>query len=267
MRDDCDDLIPHAADARCFVKSGAAADHPRFCAEAAGLAALRATGAVRVPEVIDCGRDSERAWLVLERLDLRPFTARSGAALGAALAQLHRQRGTDFGWSGDNFIGMTPQDNTPATAWPLFFAQRRLVPQLHRALGNGMERPLVEQGERIAERLAAFFIAGHPVPSLLHGDLWSGNASALADDTPVIFDPAVYYGDREADLAMTELFGGFPQAFYAAYRAAWPLSEGFETRKTLYNLYHMLNHYNLFGTGYLGQARRMIERLTAELRG
>lgn len=256
-----------ADDARQFVKSGAAADRARFVAEAEGLAALRATGAVRVPEVIACDGDGERAWIVLERLELRPLTRASGAALGQALAQLHRTGGPRFGWHADNFIGPTPQENAFADAWPLFFANRRLRPQLRLAHANGMERTLCDQGERIAEQAAAFFLDGHPAPSLLHGDLWSGNAAALADGTPVIFDPAVHYGDREVDLAMTELFGGFPEAFYAGYRQAWPLTAGFETRKTLYNLYHVLNHYNLFGAGYLGQARRMIERLTAELRG
>jgi fructosamine-3-kinase len=260
-------VSPAAADAGHFVKSGAAADHARFVAEADGLAALRAAGAIRVPQVIDCGSDGERARIVLEHLDLRPFTRASGAAFGQALAQLHRHCGPRFGWHADNFIGPAPQQNTPADSWPLFFARYRLLPQLMLARANGMERKLCEQGERIAEQTAAFFTGGHPPPSLLHGDLWSGNAAALTDGTPVVFDPAVYYGDREADLAMTELFGGFPEAFYAAYREAWPLPDGFETRKTLYNLYHVLNHYNLFGGAYLNQARRMIERLLLELRG
>ncbi|MDD5247354.1 MAG: fructosamine kinase family protein [Rhodocyclaceae bacterium] len=252
---------------RHFVKSGAAADYARFVAEVDGLAALRATQAVRVPAVIDCGRDERSAWLVLERLDLRPLDRASGAALGRALAQLHHTCGPHFGWPHDNFIGAAAQENAPADSWPLFFARRRLLPQLKRARQNGMERVLVEQGERIAEQTAAFFVGGHPQASLLHGDLWSGNAAQLADGTPTIFDPAVYYGDREADIAMAELFGGFPESFYAAYREAWPLSENFETRKTLYNLYHVLNHFNLFGAGYLNQARRMIERLLEALRG
>lgn len=260
-------MIPRSNDSRHFVKTGPAADRSRFVAEAVGLAALRATGAVRVPAVLDCGSDGLDAWIVLERLKLHPLDRKSGAALGRALAQLHRTTGPQFGWAQDNFIGATPQENTPADSWTQFYAQRRLLPQLKRARANGMDRLLFEQGERIAAHVAAYFIAGHPAPSLLHGDLWSGNASALPDGTPTIFDPAVYFGDREADIAMAELFGGFPESFYAAYREAWPLSSGFETRKTLYNLYHMLNHYNLFGASYLGQTRRMIERLVAELRG
>jgi fructosamine-3-kinase len=250
-----------------FSKSSAAADYPRFLAEIEGLAALRATLAVRVPKVIDHGCDGERCWLVLERLDLGSLDKASGAALGRALAQLHRTLGPHFGWPVDNFIGLAPQENTPSDTWPLFFGKHRLAPQLRRARENGMERTYLDKGERLVERTAAFFVDGHPAPSLLHGDLWSGNAGRLPDGTPAIFDPAVYYGDREADIAMAELFGGFPESFYAAYREAWPLSEGFETRKTLYNLYHILNHFNLFGAGYLGQAQRMIDKLAAELRG
>ncbi len=128
-----------------------------------------------------------------------------------------------------------------------------------------MERVLAERGEGLLQRLPALFLDYQPVASLLHGDFWGGNAGALPDGTPVIFDPAVHYGDRETDIAMAELFGGFPDSFYAAYREAWPLDSGYELRKPLYNLYHVLNHFNLFGTGYLGQARRMIDKLRSEL--
>ena len=117
------------------------------------------------------------------------------------------------------------------------------------------------------EKLPAFFPGHEPLPSLLHGDLWSGNAAALAGGEPVIFDPAIYYGDREADLAMTELFGGFPPAFYEAYGAEYPLDAGYATRRQLYNLYHVLNHLNLFGGGYRVQAERMIAQLLAQVRG
>ncbi len=249
-----------------FVKSGPASERARFLAEAEGLAALRETKRVRVPELIDCGSDEEHAWIVLERLDLAPLTRASGIALGRALAQMHRATAPQFGWPHDNFIGLGYQENALSDSWTLFYAKRRLLPQLRRARENGMDRQLVAQGERVAESVAAFFVDGHPKPSLLHGDLWSGNAGMLPDGTPAIYDPAVYYGDREADVAMAELFGGFPESFYVAYREAWPLSAGFETRKTLYNLYHVLNHFNIFGAGYLNQARRMIERLVLELR-
>lgn len=253
--------------AKPFVKTGGVEDLPRFAAEANGLAALRATKAVRVPQVYSCGITDGRAQLEIEFLDLRSLDRASGALLGRQLAEMHRHVGERFGFAEDNFIGDSPQANTWRDQWPRFFAELRLRPQLQSARGKGMDRKLFEQGESLAERLAAFFVDYHPQPSLLHGDLWGGNASALPDGTPVIFDPAVYYGDREADIAMSELFGGFPESFYAGYRAAWPLDSGYETRKTLYNLYHVLNHFNLFGAGYLNQAQRMIGRLLAELRG
>ena len=240
---------------------------PRFEAEIAGIAALRATNTVRVPEVGAHGTANGTAFLELEYLELRPLDRAAGAVLGRQLAALHRHTGDRYGWPTDNFIGLGPQPNGWLDSWPRFFAERRLRPQLLLARGNGMDRITLQDGEELAEKVAAFFVAGHPAPSLLHGDLWGGNAGMLPDGTPVIFDPACYYGDREADLAMSELFGGFPDSFQAAYREAWPLVEGYETRKTLYNLYHVLNHYNLFGAGYLGQAKRMIAKLLAELKG
>lgn len=221
------------AGSRGFVKTGDAADLPRFEAEAAGLAALRNTGAVRVPDVMSISMDGIGARIVLEHLDLRPLDRQSGAALGEALARLHRHVAPRHGWDSDNFIGATPQENAWRDNWALFFADRRLRPQLRLAATNGMERKLVEQGESLAGRLGAFFVDYSPMPSLLHGDLWGGNAGALLDGTPVIFDPACYYGDRETDIAMSELSGGFPDTFYAAYRHAWPLDDGYETRKTL----------------------------------
>ena len=255
-----------------FRKTGSADHLPRFEAEIDGLAALRATRTVRVPEVIGVGRSSAgEAWIELEYLDLAPLDRTTGGRLGEQLAALHQRTGSEpdatYGWPRDNFIGATPQSNHSHRTWAGFFAAERLLPQLHRAFSKGMARPLRERGEHLADNLGTFFLDYRPLPSLLHGDLWAGNAGQLPDGTPVIFDPAVYRGDREADLAMSELFGGFPESFYAAYRAAWPLDAGFETRKTLYNLYHVLNHFNIFGAGYLNQARRMIERLVSELKG
>jgi protein-ribulosamine 3-kinase len=252
---------------RRFVKSGDPSALVMFKAEAAGLAALREAGSLRVPGVHSCALVGDEARIVLEYLDLRSPDRNSAAALGKGLAQLHRHLGPRFGWPADNFIGTTPQENAWRDNWALFFADRRLRPQLKLAAARGMDRQLAQLGENLAERLGGFFVDYRPPPSLLHGDLWNGNAGALPDGTPVIFAPACYYGDRETDIAMSELFGGFADAFYAAYRSAWPLDAGYETRKTLYNLYHVLNHFNLFGAGYLGQARRMIEKLLAELRG
>ncbi len=261
-----------AQQGRCFRKSGDASRLAMFEAEVDGLAALRATQTVRVPAVHATGVAADgTAFIELEFLELAGLSAPAGARLGEQLAELHwrtaHEPGACFGWPRDNFIGITPQSNRSHASWSAFFAQERLLSQLRLAKANGMSTALLSQGERLVENVGAFFLSYRPLPSLLHGDLWAGNAGELPDGTPVVFDPAVYRGDRETDLAMAELFGGFPEAFYAAYRRAWPLDEGFETRKTLYNLYHILNHYNMFGAAYLSQARRMIERLLAELRG
>ena len=249
-----------------FVKTGEIAAAPMFAAEAQGLQALSSAAVVPVPTFIALGQTGTEAFLVLEHLELTVLDQAGGARLGAALAQLHRITGDSFGWTDDNFIGATLQQNTPHPGWPHFFGERRLRPQLQLALQNGMDRTLVTKGYGVIERIGGLFLNYRPAPSLLHGDLWSGNAAQINGGGPVIFDPAGYYGDRETDIAMAELFGGFPISFYAAYRAAWPLDSGYEARKPLYNLYHILNHFNLFGAAYLGQAQRMIERLLIELK-
>ena len=246
-----------------FVKCNDASRLDMFEAEADGLDGLAAAGALRVPEAICWGLAGGASYLVLERLDLEGRT--NGAEMGRRLAALHRSVGKHFGWRRDNYIGATPQPNPESRDWTAFFRDHRLGYQLDLAARNGHARTLQSGGERLMAGLDAL-IDHHPVPSLLHGDLWTGNAGYLPDGTPAVFDPAVYYGDREADLAMSELFGGFGRDFYAAYREAWPLDAGYGTRKTLYNLYHILNHVNLFGGGYLGQARGMIDRLLAEIR-
>ena len=249
-----------------FVKTGEPQTNAMFIAEAAGLQALAATDTVRTPAIIAGGASDSTAFLVLEALDLAPLDRESGARLGEALARMHRVTGDSYGWPGDNFVGATPQLNAAHPSWAHFFGDRRLRPQLQRALANGMGKALVHKGIGIVERLGGIFLEYRPQPSLLHGDLWSGNAGALADGTPALFDPACYRGDRETDIAMAELFGGFPTSFFAAYRAAWPLDRDYERRKPLYNLYHVLNHYNLFGGAYVGQAQRMIDRLFGDLR-
>jgi fructosamine-3-kinase len=253
------------ADGHFFVKTNCAEFAANFAAEADGLDAL-AAAVSPAPTFVAMGVVGVDAFLALRFLDLGRLGGASGMALGRQLAALHRQRGEHFGWRRDNFIGATPQSNTPHVSWPHFFARQRLLPQLELASRKGFPTDLRKQGDAIVERVGGLFIDYHPTPSLLHGDLWSGNAAQLPDGQPVMFDPACYYGDRETDLAMSELFGGFPESFYAAYREAWPLDRGYESRKPLYNLYHILNHFNLFGAAYLGQARRMIERLHSGLR-
>jgi len=247
------------------VKIAPVAQASMFEAEADGLRALRTASAVRVPEVLAVGAAGDRSALALEWIEFCPPSARSEARLGQQLAKLHRATDARFGWHRDNTIGRTLQSNEPSDDWVRFFTERRLGFQLQLAGRSGLDARVIERGHRLAESCAAFLTGHRPVPSLLHGDLWGGNwATVAGSDEPVIFDPAVYYGDREADLAMTWLFGGFGPAFYRAYAEAWPVVAGAETRRTLYNLYHVLNHYNLFGGGYGRQAAAMIEQLLAE---
>ena len=174
---------------------------------------------------------------------------------------MNGEKSARFGFAHDNFIGTTPQPNGWKVDWIDFWREHRLGFQLQLAEQNGYGGQLQSLGEKLMDALPAFFKDYTPQPSLLHGDLWNGNHAYLQDGTPTIFDPATYYGDRECDLAMTELFGGYSEDFYTAYRAAFPLDAGYATRKTLYNLYHILNHANLFGGGYARQAEGMIRRL------
>lgn len=256
-----------AAGARtCFAKTGAAESAAMFVAEAEGLAALRAAGAVRVPDEVARGADEEHSWLVLEWLDLVALDAVSGARFGKSLAALHRQPRERYGWATDNFIGATPQANGWSDDWLDFFRARRLQPQLRLAAKHRLPSRMIDRGERLLADCGAFFRHHSPPKSLLHGDLWGGNAAALADGTPLCFDPAAYVGDREADVAMTELFGGFPPDFLSAYREAWPLPDEYRARRDFYNLYHVLNHANLFAGDYVARAARSIERLVAEIR-
>lgn len=251
---------------RYFVKINTASQLPMFDAESEGLAEIAATNTVRVPQPVCRGQQAGTSWLVLEHLELGSCRDDGAERLGHALASLHRVTAGQFGWRRDNTIGATPQINTPENNWVTFYGQQRLGYQLALAARNGFKGALQRKGERLIENLAAFFDNYRPAPSLLHGDLWGGNHACLANAEPVIFDPAVYYGDREADMAMTELFGGFDARFYAAYRDAWPLDRGYATRRALYNLYHVLNHANLFGGGYAQQAGQMLDRLLAEIR-
>ncbi len=246
-----------------FVKLNDASRLAMFESEAAGLREIASAHSVRVPLPVCQGVADGQAFLVLEYLDLR--TQGDAATLGQQLTRMHRQVQNNFGWRRDNTLGSTAQPNPPTSDWPDFLREQRIGHQLRLAADNGYGGQLQTQGEKMMANLHLFFSDYQPQASLLHGDLWGGNHGYLADATPVIFDPAVYYGDRECDLAMTELFGGFAPAFYAAYREAWPMDAGYAVRKTLYNLYHILNHANLFGGGYAAQANQMIAKLNAEL--
>jgi fructosamine-3-kinase len=244
-----------------FIKLNSANRLAMFAAEAAGLNEIAATQTIRVPQPVAHGIAGAQSFLVLEYLDLGGRS--NDALLGKQLAALHRTQAAQFGWQQNNTIGDTPQQNAWSDNWITFWREQRLGFQLSLAEKNGYTGKLQQHGEKLLSKLPDFFVGHQPDPSLLHGDLWSGNHGYLASGEPVLFDPAPYYGDREADLAMTELFGGFGADFYAAYRAAYPLHAGYTPRRDLYNLYHILNHANLFGGGYVRQAEQMMEKLLA----
>ncbi|MBS0421822.1 MAG: fructosamine kinase family protein [Proteobacteria bacterium] len=277
-----------------FVKVAPARNIEMFTAEAAGLDELRRANAVRVPRVLGVGtsdaarvgvgaavdsnlgtrmdrdsgarmdRDSgARAWLALEWIEAGPSSHVADAILGEQLARQHRATQTAFGWTRDNTIGSTPQLNAECADWLTFYRDLRLRYQLDLAARNGYGGRLQQRGTLLLDCVPELFRGYSPLPALLHGDLWGGNRLADRDGQPVLFDPAVYYGDREADIAMTRLFGGYGREFYAAYAAAWELDSGASTRTHLYNLYHVLNHLNLFGAGYLGEAISLIDSLLA----
>lgn len=246
-----------------FVKTNHADRLAMFEAEAAGLNALAETGTIRVPRALCCGAADGIAFIVIAFVELGRGSRAGWRDAGQQLAALHTHRAERFGWRRDNTIGATPQHNDWHTDWIEFWRDRRLGFQLELAANKGYGGRLQTLGDRLMARFPVL-IDHAPMPSLLHGDLWSGNLAFGRDGAPLIYDPAVYYGDREADLAMTELFGGFDAAFYSAYRATCPLDAGYRVRKRLYNLYHVLNHLNLFGSGYGAQAERMMDQLLAE---
>lgn len=254
-------MILEGNDKQFFVKLNQGAQIEMFAAELEGLREIQQSHTLRAPTPICCGDAQGYAYLVLEYVPHGKPGEHSMDQFGRDLARMHAVTSERYGWRRDNTIGSTPQVNTWCNGWSEFWRMHRLEFQLRLAADNGYGGALQSKGEALLGELEAFFEDYTPQPSLLHGDLWSGNYMIDDRGEPVIFDPAVYYGDREADLAMTELFGGFPSRFYAAYRDAYPLHPGYALRKTLYNLYHVLNHLNLFGGGYRRQAEDMIEAL------
>jgi protein-ribulosamine 3-kinase len=236
-----------------------------FEAEFAGLQDIARTQTVRVPVPVVCGKTAGHSFLVLEDLEFGCSNKASDRLLGQQLALMHQQQRPYFGWHRNNTIGSTLQLNSQSDDWLTFWREQRLGFQLKLAANKGYGAILQANGERLCNDMATLFDNYLPKPSLLHGDLWAGNAAVDKQGSPVIFDPACYYGDREADLAMTELFGGFSRDFYAAYQAVCPLDHGYGVRKTFYNLYHILNHLNLFGGGHLRQAESMMAMLLSEI--
>jgi fructosamine-3-kinase len=246
----------------CFVKVNDRNAAELFAVEADGLQALAAAEVVRVPQVLARGVTEELAYLVLEWIELATPDTQARRLLGEQLAALHRHTNERYGWHRDNAIGRTPQPNTWSTSWIDFMRERRIGFQLELAARHGYAQQLQPRSNRLLSVLDRLLDDDQPpAPSLLHGDLWGGNWLADQQGRPVLFDPAVHYGDREADIAMTELFGGFGAAFYEAYGETWPLDAGYAVRRDLYQLYHVLNHLNLFGGSYLASAQRLIDGL------
>lgn len=247
-----------------FVKVNNASCEEMFDAEDHGLKTLAAAGEIRVPCPLARSTLDGESFLALEFIELHGGTPASWRLMGEQLAALHRHTspGGRFGWLRDNYIGATPQRNRWHDDWISFWREERLSFQLKLAADKGMR---FEGSDRLLEKFGTLFLHHAPEASLLHGDLWSGNASFTDEGKPVIYDPACYFGDRECDLAFTEMFGGFPREFYEAYDAAWPREDGWRSRRELYNLYHVLNHANLFGGHYVGQAREMVAALHKRL--
>lgn len=247
-----------------FIKTNHQHHGDMFEVEALALQEMANSHTVKVPLPICYGNNDEHCYLVLE------FISLTGEANLTEFAQqfaaMHKVTQPQFGWHRNNTIGSTPQINTWQNDWLEFWRTQRLGFQLERAARNGYSGKLQNLGERLMADCSVLFANYQPQASMLHGDLWGGNFSALADGRGVIYDPAFYYGDRETDLAMTYLFGGFGPLFYRAYNDAWPLDDGFAVRKNFYNLYHIINHTNLFGGGYHDQAINMIEQILAEIK-
>jgi fructosamine-3-kinase len=245
-----------------FVKANPRLPASVFDAEARGLAWLREANALRVPEVIAIASDGDQpAFLVLEMLESAERRRDFDDALGRGLAKLHRAAPNGFGLAYDNAIGALPQDNTPSPDWASFYRDRRLAPQLERAVRSGLLDAATERAfESVFSRLDE--LSGpKEAPARLHGDLWSGNLHAGPEGQPCLIDPACYGGHREMDLAMMRLFGGFGARTFAAYDETFPLCPGHEKRVPLYQLYPLLVHVNLFGGGYVGSLERALQKL------
>ncbi|NPA37127.1 MAG: fructosamine kinase family protein [Chlorobi bacterium] len=251
-------IIETSSGKRFFLKTGFS--NTMFLNEANGLKELGKPGCIKVPEVIAADRDFLLLELIVPSAQIKNFWT----VFGQQFAALHRFSSSSFGFYEDNYIGATPQKNIPSDEernnWTVFYLNKRLRFQIQLAEHNGYGTAELRQAFSVIEsKIDAILSGSEEPPALLHGDLWSGNFITGTKGEPVLIDPAVYYGHREADLAMTYLFGGFSNEFYRAYNEAYPLKDGWEYRLNIYKLYHVLNHLNLFGTGYYGQAIRLME--------
>ncbi|VAW49949.1 Ribulosamine/erythrulosamine 3-kinase potentially involved in protein deglycation [hydrothermal vent metagenome] len=258
----------HSGKQNYFLKLAPAHNLSILQAELHNLQAIKQSNTLNCPPPYAAGIHQEHAWLLMEFITLNKQgdDIQRGRDLAFMHHHIHHTPDTlkPFGWFEDNFIGRTRQSNIWSSDWISFYGQQRLQPQFEMSQLNGAPKSLYQSGQALIERLPLWFQDYQPKPSLLHGDLWSGNSAFNTEGDPVFFDPACYYGDRETDIAMTELFSGFSSDFYNGYQEIFPLDSGYQNRKTLYNLYHTLNHFNLFGGSYLQQAQQTIQQLLQE---
>ena len=246
-----------------FVKTNQSGRQDMFEAESKGLLEIASSRAIKIPRPVCFGDDGVQSYIVMEFLDMTGQADQ--ALLGEQLAAMHNVSAERYGWHMNNTIGATHQSNSWTDDWLDFWCEQRLGYQLQLAAKNGYGGELQSLGEKLLVEMPGLFVGREILPSMLHGDLWGGNAAGLKDGTPVIYDPAFYYGDRETDLAMTYVFGGFTPTFYNSYQNAFPLDDGFAIRKTFYNIYHIINHLNMFGGGYHGQSINMLKQVLAEI--
>ncbi len=252
-------------DLQIFVKINLRKHLTMFEAEAAGLSSIANAEAILSPEALCTGSSREVAFIAMQAINLQgTASATSYRTFGRQLAKMHRYHQPRFGASADNTIGLTPQHNPWSNNWFDFWRKHRLGFQLDLACQNHAPSSLIDDGLRLNENFETLFDQ-QPQAACLHGDLWQGNWAFNESGEVVIFDPAHYFGDRETDIAMTALFGRAHADFYAAYQECYPLDDGYAVRETFYNLYHILNHFNLFGGGYASQAHDMVQTLLSEL--
>jgi len=252
-------LLSLSGGKKFFIKENSRSPRNMFQAEAEGLIALAEEFPLKVPLPLALGKDGSEDFLIMEYIHSAAKAGNFWVQFGSALAGMHKKgRNGQFGFSCDNYIGSTKQINDRMSCWTEFFCEKRLLFQMELARSRNLADKSISDGvEKICRNITSLL----PEPdyaSLLHGDLWSGNYMADDRGAAVLIDPAVYYGHREADLAMTELFGGFNRTFYTAYNETFPIDKGYGKRKDLYNLYHMLNHLNLFGSSYSGSVRSIL---------
>jgi protein-ribulosamine 3-kinase len=243
-----------------FLKEANGSESNLLKAEERGLQELALCSEVKSPLCYGFLKAESKGYLLLEFLELKSHCPQSQSLLGTQLATMHKRTAKKHGFYEDNYIGSQPQINTWTGCWLEFFINCRLMPQVN----NTKNTAIIQKSIKLSNKLPDFFKGYSPSPSLLHGDLWSGNTASLSDATPVIFDPATYYGDRETDIAFTEMFGGFTSGFYEAYSDNYPLHKGYQQRKILYQLYHYLNHANIFGGSYLQKASRILDTLISK---